>query len=69
MMHDVVRVVHEPECDLRDYELSTCRACEGLRAAYKRGRGDAADEILKAGYQQSLNLIQAVTIARGGEQK
>ena len=64
-------MTHEPECfgtQNIHYSTSDCHICEVIRAAYKRGREDAADEILKAGYQRSLNLIQAVTIARGGEQ-
>ena len=69
-------MTHEPECPSPDctekcpgYEQCDHQCvCEFIRAAYKRGREDAADEIIKAGYQRSLNLIQAVTIARGGEQ-
>lgn len=61
--------VHVPECELDGYQVDGCSLCDRLRAAYARGREDAADEILKAGYQRSLNLIEAIAAARGGEQE
>lgn len=38
-------MTHEPECYLRDYELSACRQCDDLRHAYGRGREDVIDII------------------------
>lgn len=38
-------MTHEPECYLRDYELSSCRQCDDLRHAYERGRENIIETV------------------------
>jgi len=35
-------MTHEPECPNQGFSLAQCLACDALRAAYQRGRKDAA---------------------------
>lgn len=69
-------MTHEPECFAifprsQGNEIS-CSICDSLRAAYRRGRDDAADAVAVYADAEGIGLKSwdvAIAAARGGEQK
>ena len=64
---------HEPECWMNRSDIPNpcCSCCHSLRAAYKRGREDAAEAVLKAAWNANgtIGLVDQTAlydVARGG---
>ena len=67
-------MIHEPECVFAGTHLQkdSCGTCNRLRTAYKRGREDAAEAVLKAAWNANgtIGLVDQTAlydVARGGD--
>ena len=70
-----MNIDHEPECWMNRPDIPNVHcSCNPLRAAYKRGREDAAEAVLRAAWNanEKISLVDQMALygaARGGEQE